>query len=327
LSDAPTISRPVPAAAAPDSADEGLFCPQCGYSLRGLGGPGGAADVRCPECGFAVNLQTLHQSIIPWVHRHEIGRWRAYWRTVHLVSRRPRLVAGEATKPLRIEDAVGFRRVTALLAFAPLAALVVWAYVATLPETISFGLPWRFRGSVELRGIANNMQFHGHALGWVLEWAVVASLLLGLWLFVLAMTGLPSYFFHPARLTIVQQNRAVALSYFSCAALAWTPVSLGLIVGGALLANHRAAAWDQVKHFRDAGTALIAIGGLLLLGQGVTWYADILTMLKRATYGSTVRVWAAAFTLPLLALSVAVVTLVLLPAGVALLALIAISLR
>ena len=123
MPEAPTISATDFGSAT--AADEGLFCPECGYSLRGLGGDrpeGPAGNVRCPECGFAVDLRTLHQSIIPWVHRHEIGRWRAYWRTVRLVSRRPRLVAGEACKPLRIEDAVGFRRITAFLVFLPLAA-------------------------------------------------------------------------------------------------------------------------------------------------------------------------------------------------------------
>jgi hypothetical protein len=328
--DTPTVSRPNPPPAT-QAADEGLFCPQCGYSLRGLGGggpDGTASEVRCPECGFQVNLQTLHQSIIPWVHRREIGRWRAYWRTVRLVSGRPRLVAGEASKPLRIEDAVGFRRVTALLAFLPLAALLVWGYVGSLSETIplgatgAWGLP-----PIELRGTANGIQFHGHALGWLLEWSVVAALLLGLWLFVLAITGLPSYFFHPRQLTVVQQNRAVALSYFSCAALAWTPVSVGLIVGGALLASHRWAAWDEVQRFRNIGTAMCAIGGLFLAGEAIAWYADILAMLKRATYGSTGRVWAAAVTLPLLTVPVAVVTLVLLPLSVAMLALLVISLR
>src|SRR5438128_163233 len=76
---APRVRPRLSARSAPEIGHD-PFCPQCGYSLRGLNPrDSAAAEVCCPECGFAVDLRTLQQSIIPWVHRREIGRWRAYW--------------------------------------------------------------------------------------------------------------------------------------------------------------------------------------------------------------------------------------------------------
>jgi hypothetical protein len=318
--EAPTISATNSGSAS--AADKDLFCPQCGYSLRGLGEPGGAGNVRCPECGFAVNLQTLRQSIIPWVHRHEIGRWRAYWRTVRLVSRRPKLVAGEASKPLRIEDAIGFRRMTAFLVFLPLAALLVWGYVARIADPIRLtGFPL-VESRADPQGARGGLLAGGHALGWVLEWAVVAAGVLGLWLLSLGVTGMASYFFHPPGLTAVQQNRAVALSYFACAALAYTPLSVGLmVVATAVVAAAPRHGYVAIRAQNLAAIAT-AIGLIMLSGQCVIWYADTLRMLRRATYGSTARVWTAAATLPAMALLLALLTLVVFPAVVALVGLV-----
>lgn len=319
--DAPAIDRSEPVAAQ-SAADEGLFCPQCGYSLRGLGPAG---DVRCPECGFSVNLETLHQSIIPWVHRHEIGRWRAYWRTVRLVSRRPRLVAGEASKPLRIEDAAGFRRVTALLVFLPLAALFVCCYVAQV------GSPMVIPGFPSLIARAEPGSTHvgllsgGRALGWFLEWAVVGAGVLGLWLMSLGVTGLGSYFFHPPGLAVVQQNRAIALSYFACAALAYTPLSVGLMVIATVVLAVTPDRGYVAGRAQNMAGIMIGIGVVMLFGQCAIWYADTLRMLRRATYGSTARVWTAAVTLPAMALLLAALTVVVLPAAVALIGLIILS--
>ena len=41
-------------------------------------------------------------------------------------------------------------------------------------------------------------------------------------------TGLPSYFFHPRRLPIERQNRAIALSYYGSGPLAFLPLTVVL---------------------------------------------------------------------------------------------------
>ena len=50
---------------------------------------------------------------------------------------------------------------------------------------------------------------------------------------VAAFTGLPSYLFHPRHLSVEAQNRAIAMSYYTCAPLAfvsWTLPLYGLAV-------------------------------------------------------------------------------------------------
>jgi hypothetical protein len=55
-------------------------------------------------------------------------------------------------------------------------------------------------------------------------WWFVATCVFSTWLSILLITGTPAYFFHPKRLEVDIQNRAVALSNYACAPLAWMPV-------------------------------------------------------------------------------------------------------
>ena len=54
-------------------------------------------------------------------------------------------------------------------------------------------------------------------------WAAIAPILL-----LIVYTGLPSYFFHPRRLPIERQNRAIALSYYGSGPLAFLPLTVML---------------------------------------------------------------------------------------------------
>src|SRR5580765_6099592 len=84
--------------------DDGeLFCPACGYSLRGI------ASERCPECGLSIDRATISRSIIPWSHREHIGRVNALLKTIHLGTRRPSALAKQASRPVRFRDAQLFR--------------------------------------------------------------------------------------------------------------------------------------------------------------------------------------------------------------------------
>ncbi len=56
-----------------------LYCPKCGYNLRGL------TSDRCPECGYDICVIRERKSQIPWVYRDQEGSFRAYWKTVWLV--------------------------------------------------------------------------------------------------------------------------------------------------------------------------------------------------------------------------------------------------
>ncbi len=112
VSDETATAAPLPA---------GVFCVDCGYDLRGL------TSERCPECG--VSIVELHggQSLIPWVHRKHVGFWRAYWKTVWLVFRRPKTLALEMVRKVDWGDSQSFRWTTTAIAYAcVLLATLTW---------------------------------------------------------------------------------------------------------------------------------------------------------------------------------------------------------
>ena len=99
-----------------DPAAHELFCIDCGYDLRQL------TSDRCPECGWLIDRNVLTRTRLPWVYRKELGRWRAYWRTVLFASRNVTQLSMEivrfpSTAPecatlrndYRIESCIAFR--------------------------------------------------------------------------------------------------------------------------------------------------------------------------------------------------------------------------
>lgn len=74
---------PDQAASTPPLVATDLFCPQCGYNLRGTGGE------RCSECGRTFAPGELSGSRIPWAHRRMLGRRKAFFRTLHIATFHP----------------------------------------------------------------------------------------------------------------------------------------------------------------------------------------------------------------------------------------------
>jgi hypothetical protein len=172
---------------------EGLFCLDCGYDLRG------STNARCPECGFSLELLRSGESQIPWSHRSELGRFRAYWKTVWLVIRWPKRICSEIARPVSYRDSQSFRWVTLLHAYLPiLIASIAWVVFAHLQKLSGRETAY-----------------------WVVAGAQI-SLLRALTL----LPGLASYFYQPRWLSVEQQNRAIALSYYSWAPLAVAPAAL-----------------------------------------------------------------------------------------------------
>lgn len=172
---------------------EGVFCPQCAYDLRGSTSP------RCPECGHPLEQLRTTGSQIPWIHRRQLGLFRAYWRTARMVTFRNRQFCAEFARPVSYTDAQKFRWLTVGLAYGAILCgkLAHWLMV-----------PGAFKE-----------QFG------TIEWSLV-PVEAATFLTLAALTGSPSYYFHPRRLPLVLQNRAVALSYYTCAPLGWLPLAL-----------------------------------------------------------------------------------------------------
>jgi hypothetical protein len=175
----------------------GLVCPGCGYDLRGID------SGQCPECGLAIDRAGMSVARIPWSHRKSLGRWKAYWRTNLLVIFRPRRLAEEVARPVSFADAQRFRHMTVFLAWLPM--------LLTYAGIVIFN--WREATA--------GLHIPTARLGWFLEAACLIAGLVALWLALLMITGVGSYFYHPASLPIKQQNRGIALSYYTCAPLAW----------------------------------------------------------------------------------------------------------
>jgi len=181
VADATGITRP------PDSTEEvdEPACPRCGYDLRGI------TSNRCPECAFAFDRATLSVSRIPWEHGDEISWFRAFWDTTGFVIWHPRLFAQEAGRPVNYRRARQFQLTVVFCA---------WAAV----------MPWAISGMAAVRRD-----------DWYVKVFFVLCLVIVPGLFLLLATGVASYWFHPGTISVVQQDRAIALSYYACAPLAW----------------------------------------------------------------------------------------------------------
>ena len=177
----------------------GTFCPECGYDLRGSTSP------RCPECGFQLQPLRTVESQIPWAYRRELGWFRAYWRTTWRVIRRPKRFCLEMSRPVSFADSQSFRWITLLHAYVP-ALLGALAWVASRYA----------RGRPLSEG----------------DWWALGGLLLWVLLMLAALPGLASYFFQWRKLSIEQQNRAIALSYYAWAALPAVPIGLLVLLLG-----------------------------------------------------------------------------------------------
>ena len=283
-----------------NTAAEDLFCPACGYSLYGI------ASNRCPECGLTIDRSAAAMSRIPWSHRARIGRFRAYWRTNMMAILRPGRLADEIRRPVDFRDAQRFRHVTVLLAWAPLVALGTWGYLSVIDVRAAPSVPPEDR------------------LGWVLEVVALVSAAFSLWLFLLTGTGAGSYFFHPRRLPVSCQNRAIALSYYACAPLAWLWLPCGLT---ALVAAVVSQPWGEHGFGATIGESAW-LGALLLVTLIVlAGYVRTIQLMLRTTQGGVLRTLALAAYLPTAWAALCCIILLAIPAAVAFCSLVILSLR
>lgn len=108
------------------------YCPACGYNVRGL------EACRCPECGGTFDPAEISLSQIPWTHRHrierrQVGRVRAFFRTVRFVTVHARQMAIGGAEELSRAEARRFRLVCEVLLAVPICAALLGA--GLLPAT------------------------------------------------------------------------------------------------------------------------------------------------------------------------------------------------
>jgi hypothetical protein len=237
------MATPSDADSSREAIQEDLHCPDCGYSLRGL------EERRCPECGLPFDPAELAKSSIPWSYRHQIGRLRAYWRTVWMATFNHKRLSQEIHRPVSYRDSQRFRLATILFFYL----LVV---LATIAAYVKYGIGGL--GSLVLDEAAR------------MVWPAIA-IHVGVILFLAAATGLPSYFFHPRRMDVVRQNRAIALSYYGSAALAWTPLTVAVFFVGSYLHGHKII----------YGEAVLWLAAFVLTAQLFMWWFGIVRLAGR----------------------------------------------
>lgn len=240
-----------------------------------------------------VDRSTLGESVIPWVHRRKIGRFRAYWRTCWMAVVHPRKLAVEMTRPANLADALLFRRTVVLQTLLFLLLLAAIGFSAALAN-----------GSVDLSLFLSRHDIAGSVFQ-------LLSVPMGLFLVMLWLmlgTGFPSYFFPICEQPQVQQNRAVALSFYSAAPLAFLPITTAIAVAAVavivLLTNDRTSIIILGIGFVFAYAPL----GLQFLSIIRTPVALLGAVTHRAA-----RQWTLGFTLPLAWFLLGFLLLVLLP--------------
>jgi hypothetical protein len=282
----PTATVPSEGAA---SDDVDLFCPGCGYHLRGIEG----IDC-CPECGLAIDRTGVALSQIPWAHRRHIGRFRAYWRTVWLASLNPRKLAAESARRVGYRDAQRFRMITAVLAAAPIIAGVTAAFVLSRSAGMF---------TVLMPSAIPGWAMYGNptpSLDVLIPWEAGMTLYpmapLAVLLLCILITGVHTYWFHPRRLPVVRQNRAVALAYYACAPLALSPVPVLLF---AAVTGMNLAGLDDSAKESWVVVRILAIAFVLttLAVITLTW-RSMMTLLSRTTQSGVGRLLVAGALIP-----------------------------
>jgi hypothetical protein len=295
---------------------ESMPCPGCGYDRRG------SESGVCPECGSAA--PPLCAAItIPWERRRHVGRVRAFLQTVWMATFRPRRLAAAMGGPVDYRSAERFR-------------WVVVGIVSLLLILVFVLLAWINRGIAELGGwsdlawplldpkkpVTIGWEFHTM---WLAGAMLIPVLPVGIVVALLIATAVPGYWFHPRRLPLAQQNRAVAISRYGAAPLVWL-----WLPGIALIA---------AAYYRDMATLTLIFYWTWDFFNPATWgcyvcaavillacFGNAIVLLARTTHCGVGHLIGAAISTVLGVAAGAVVGLILLPAVVGFLWIVADSL-
>jgi hypothetical protein len=234
----------------PAAAIEGdLYCPECGYNLRTL------TSDRCPECGYDIQIVRQRQTQIPWVYRDNKGAFRAYWKTVWMVTFQHKRFCLEISRPVDLAHARWFRWVTVLHAYLPV-MLVTLAVAAPDP------------GVFTAETCVSTGVFH-----------------VGIMAFILALTAIPYYGLRHRDVPLEQQHRAAVLMLYASGPLAWMFVAALLAIAGLACAAAGLEDWDAIFYLSTCAAVMILL--MIML-------TDVLYVVKRMLHEPGAVFWISA---------------------------------
>lgn len=266
--------------AQPAVARAALYCPDCGYDLRGLTGDS------CPECGNEVSMENLERWQIPWAQRSERGRFKTFWRTVWQVTRRPERFVQAAAMPVAYRDARKFHLTLVLWTWLWLVCMFVPCLVALYASA-----PSDISESVLIFSIVSSVEM---------------CMLCG---FLFTATALHTYWLHPRGLPVEQQNRAVAIGYYAAAPLAFLPVAPVVYFAGFMLGAIGDEIGQAALEMTGVVVAIASVGVLLAVPLKI-WLVVTL-FARRVARLSGASLWSLIIGLPVLWAVLAVVWFVL----------------
>lgn len=286
-----------------------LFCPGCGYNLRGI------ESDKCPECGVEVDRAALAESVIPWTRRAKIGRVKAFIQTVWLVTWHPASLARDMARPVSYRDAQLFRWIAVVLLAIPACG---WTYyLVTRNDEFFLDLPKSIMDSV--RSDQSPPWYLDVVMCWVKGmfcWPVPVGASLFL---IISWTGVASYWFHPAKLHVIRQNRAIALSNYTCAPFVWLIIPTVIWMVGSHLDLFPTKPWTSLSIWGFADPIPAVAVRMLLFGAGfilVDWLYATLRLLRQVTnIGIAELIFLAAY-LPLVCALPALLSMAFLPVAV-----------
>lgn len=248
--DNPPVTTAVPTE--PASADDlPLPCPTCGYDLRQL------ASGRCPECGREARLEEVPTvAELPWHDRRRLGKGRALSRQCWLVLRHPARLADLAGRSIDYAAARRFQILCCVIAWLALAGPAVYGFDLFHRASL------RYPGALMLWSTPPPPT--PGLVDYLLDGFILLAMLVGLFLWLLTATGVPSYFLHPRQAPVRRQDNAIALSYYAAVPLVLLPAVVGLFAIARGVATIEIAALDGAATRGDVGILMAFWGGILL---------------------------------------------------------------
>ena len=223
--------------------------------------------------------------VVPWQTRKEIGRFKAYWKTVFHVLARFGNLRQELAGSVDLRAAKQFRNSTFLN------VLIAFIFIIALGLRII----WAEKDAVMI------LSFSERSL-----WAILGAVLgvgVSSYLALLMYSGIVTWFFAPRRRDRCTQDRMIALSYYTCGPLAFFAfIATGLSLVGFFLPIE-----DGYMLLRTIRIVMLVLVGL--------WYLLILRAARTVVGRTWVGMATTAVLLPICCFAAPLVVFSVLPAA------------